>query len=255
MVVATILGAAVSWAEDPVFSGPQTGEKTTGFKVIPFGGDTDGKERDPINENAGAPTALVFVHALERSLVPLLRVIDNYGSQRKDRLKTEIIFLGGDRVGGEQRARAASGSLRLQSRVGFSVDGAEGPGNYGLNSQCMMTIVVARDNKATANFALVQPGIAHAPKVVEALAAACGDEKPPSVEELSALPAGRGGEGAARMAPREFVDFSKLDISSEAGLQDAVRALMAEVTRLRTEVEELRKSAQPRARVRSIPQQ
>ncbi len=74
----------------------------------------------------------------------------------------------------------ASGSLKLQSRVGLSLDGAEGPGNYGLNKQCLMTIVVAKDNVVTANFALTQPGIADAPKVLEALAKVSGDATPPT---------------------------------------------------------------------------
>ena len=60
-------------AADPLFSGPQPGEKTTPFKVIDIGDAANGPERDPIEENAGAPTVLVFVHTVERSLVPLLR--------------------------------------------------------------------------------------------------------------------------------------------------------------------------------------
>jgi hypothetical protein len=45
-----------------------------------------------------------------------------------------------DRLAGEQRVKAAARPLQLQSRVG-SLDGVEGPGNYGLNKECMMTII------------------------------------------------------------------------------------------------------------------
>ena len=38
----------------------------------------------------------------------------------------------------------------------------------------------------TANFALVQPGIADAPRIIAALALACGDTNPPTVEQLTA---------------------------------------------------------------------
>jgi hypothetical protein len=167
-----------------VFSGPQPGEKTTPFKVIDVRGAAGAVECDPIVENAGAPTALVFVHTVERSLVPLLRVIDRYGAQQKDLLKTEIIFLAGDRLAGEKRVRAVNNSLKLAARVGLSPDGAEGPGNYGLNKECMMTIVVAKENVVTANFALVQPGIADGAPVIAALAKACGDPDPPKIEAL-----------------------------------------------------------------------
>ena len=201
-VVMAIFGiaAVAAFAADSVFSGPQPGEKTTGFKVIAIGGEMDGKERDPIAENAGAPTALVFVHQIERSLMPLLRVIEQYGVERKDRLKTEVIFLTPDRLAGEARVRAANGSLKLQARVSLSPDGAEGPGNYGLNKDCLMTIVTAKDNQVVANFAFVQPGIADAPKIVAALAKTCGDGNPPTAEALIAK---QPGSGMARGRPAE----------------------------------------------------
>jgi len=40
---------------------------------------------------------------------------------------------------------------------------------------CLLLVV-----NVIANFALVQPGIADAPRVLEALAKACGDEQPPT---------------------------------------------------------------------------
>ena len=175
-------------AADSVFSGPQPGERTSGFKVAVMSADSAQKERDPVTENQSRPVTLVFLHALERSLVPLLRVIDEYGAQRHEQLRTEIIFLAGDRLAGLERMKAASQSLRLKSSVGLSLDGAEGPGNFGLNKECMMTIIVANENRVTANFALVQPGIADAPKVLAAMAKASGDASPPSAESLIANP-------------------------------------------------------------------
>lgn len=192
-VLAALAGLTLSLrgAEPTVFSGPQVGESTTPFKVLDLRGPQDGAERDPIAANAGAPTALVFVHTLERSLAPLLRVVDAYGARRKDRIRTELVFLAPDRLAGEQRIKAAARSLRLENPVGLSLDGAEGPGNYGLNKECLMTIVAARDNRVTANFALVQPGIADAPRILEALARTCGDTNPPALAELAPPPPAR----------------------------------------------------------------
>jgi hypothetical protein len=240
--------------KEPIFSGPQPGERTTPFKVLELTGDGAGKERDPITENRGAPTAIAFLHGIERSLVPLLRVVDQYGALKKDLLRTEVVFLAADRLAGEERAKAASKSLKLASRVGLSLDGPEGPGNYGLNKDCLMTIVIAQEDKVTASFALVQPGIADAPRVLAALAAACGDPSPPSVESLSSRPVGPGQRsagrpimegrrdeaGGARPEAGEPVDLSRFDLWSEAGLREAVRALIGEVERLRAEVAELR---------------
>jgi hypothetical protein len=171
---------------ETIFSGPQPGEKVTPFKVNAIRGAGAGTERDPITAHQGAATALVFVHGVERSLVPLLRAVDTYGASNATRLRTEIIFLNADRLAGEQRTKAAANSLRLQSPVGLSPDGAEGPGNYGLNKDCLMTIVAARNNVVVTNFALVQPGIADAPRVIAALAKLIGDTNPPSAEVLLA---------------------------------------------------------------------
>jgi hypothetical protein len=168
---------------DPVFSGPQVGEKITTFKVIDPAGPAAGREREftPAKEPA---VVLVFVGTIERSIVPLLTVIDEYGFDKRDLLKTEFVFLGEDRVALANRVPAVAQSLRLKCPASISNDGAEGPGNYGLNKSVLMTIVVAKEGRVTANFALVQPGMADAPAVIAAIAKAVGDSNPPKAETL-----------------------------------------------------------------------
>src|SRR5262245_40895740 len=157
-------------ADDRIYSGPQPGEKTTPFKVLELRGENAGNQRNIIAEHIGAPTALIFVHGIERSMAPLLTVLDQYGQERKDVLKTEFVFLSADRLTSQQRLPQVGQSLRLQSPMSLSVDGAEGPGNYGLNKECLMTVIVAREDKVAANFPLVQPGMADATKIIAAIA-------------------------------------------------------------------------------------
>ena len=175
---------AFARADDKVFSGPQPGEKTTPFNVLELRGENAGKERDVVTELKGAPTTWVFVHGVERSMAPLMAVLDEYGKERKDVLKTEFVFLSGDRLGSQQRLPLVAQSLRLQSPISLSLDGAEGPGNYGLNKECLLTVVVAKENKVAANFALVQPGMADAPKIIDAIAKVINDTNPPAAEAL-----------------------------------------------------------------------
>lgn len=201
-------------AEDRVFSGPQVGEKVTPFKVVGVRGTTAGKEQELQGAGGTGPAVLVFVHGIERSIVPLITVVDEYGHQKRDALKTTFVFLSADRVAAEKRLPLVGQSLRMRSPMTLSLDGAEGPGNYGLNKDCLVTIVVAKENKVTANFALVQPGIADAPAVVKAMADACGDPKPPTAEALrerraggeamrpTSRPARGGAEGARRPQSR-----------------------------------------------------
>jgi len=227
-------------AADPIFSGPQPSEKTTPFKVLDLASEKEGAERNPIADHAGAPTAMVFLHGIERSLVPLLRVIDEYGAQRRDRIKTEVIFLAPDRLAGEQRSKAASRSLRLQSRIGLSLDGAEGPGNYGLNKDCLMTVVTAVSNRVTANFALVQPGIADAPKVLEALARTAGDTNPPTVASLSTRPGeragARGGGESMRRDNAASEDKSKAPFPGAVPTDDPLQFLLRRFIRATNDV-------------------
>jgi hypothetical protein len=180
-------------AADAVFSGPQPGEATTAFKSVEIIGADAGQERDVVTLNNGAPTVLVFVHGIERSILPLVRAVDDYGAKFKDRLKTEFVFLAAERVGGMEKYAPALNSIKLKGRTTLSLDGAEGPGNYGLNKECLMTIIAAKDNKAQASFALVQPGIADAERVLAAVANMIGDEKPPTAAEIAATQPQRGG--------------------------------------------------------------
>src|SRR2546427_792295 len=195
VLLLALLGAARS--EEDVYSGPQPGEKTTPFKSVELRGEGAGKERDIIAEHEGAPTTLIFVHGVERSMAPLMTVLDEYARERKDVLKTEFVFLSGDRLSSQQRLPLVGQSLRLQSPMSLSADGAEGPGNYGLNKECLMTVIVARENKVAASFALVQPGMADATKIISAIAKVVGDTNPPAAEALRE----RRGQGGARMEP------------------------------------------------------
>jgi hypothetical protein len=173
-------------ADAPVFSGPQPGEVTTPFGSVDIVGPDAGTERDIIKLNGGAPTALVFVHGLERSMLPLMRAVDSYGASHADKLRTEFVFLADDRVGGMERFGRALNSIKLKGRPTLSVDGLEGPGNYGLNKQCLLTILAAKDNRVHANFALVQPGIADGGRVLAAIAKLIGDKSPPTTDQLKA---------------------------------------------------------------------
>ena len=213
-VVVVALAAMEVLAEDRVFSGPQVGEKVTPFKVVGVRGPAEGKEHELQGADGTGPAVLVFVHGIERSIVPMITVVDEYGYQKRDVLKTTFVFLSGDRVAMEKRLPLVGQSLRMQCPMALSLDGAEGPGNYGLNKDCLVTIVVAKDKKVTANFALVQPGIADAPAVLKAMAEACGDPKPPTAEALrekrmagdgmrgTTRPARGGGDGARRPQSR-----------------------------------------------------
>jgi hypothetical protein len=188
--VVVLLGAAfgAAVAQDKVFSGPQVGEKLKPFKVRGVFDDDAGKDLDFVTKADGKPILLVFVHDANRPSVGLTRVLMNYASTRaKDGLTSGTVWLTDDATEAEAALKRMRHALAKDVPIGISPDGKEGPGAYGLNRNVTLTILVGKDNKVTANFALVQPSIqADLPKVLKEIVAVAGGEVP-KLEDLPEL--------------------------------------------------------------------
>ena len=169
-------------------SGPQVGEKVTPFKMKGALGDEAGKDINLVEAAGGKPLLLLFVHEVNRPSVGLARLIGDYAASRKaDGLTTGVILLTADATASEEWVKRASGALPKGVAIGIAEGGAEGPGAYGLNRKVQVTALVAKDNKVTANFALVQPSAqADGPKIAAAIVAAVGG-KAPTLEDLQKL--------------------------------------------------------------------
>ena len=94
-----------------------------------------------------------------------------------------------------------------------------------------MTIVVAKGGRVTANFALVQPGIADGPAVVAAMAKAAGDKNPPTANVLLEQHLQLG-----KRPVRAPLNIKKLDLETDAGRRAAVGKLVDEVNYLRRQL-------------------
>jgi hypothetical protein len=176
-------------SEQPTeFSGPQPGEKLTPFKIRTLLGDAAGEELDLVEQADGKPLVLFFVHEVNRPSIGLARTMLTFAARHKaDGLQAGLIFLSGDATMTEAFVKRAAHALPEGVPIGVSTDGAEGPGAYGLNRKVTVTVLVAKDNQVTANFALVQPSLqADGPKIAQAIAAA-GGFKAPTLEELERI--------------------------------------------------------------------
>ena len=91
-----------------------------------------------------------------------------------------------------------------------------------------MTIVLTKEGKVTANFALVQPGIADAPGIIAAMARLAGDNNPPAPDALLARQ-----NPNNRRSMRRPLNLDQLDLSTDAARQQAIQKLIAEVKYLR----------------------
>ena len=109
-----------------------------------------------------------------------------------------VVWLSDDATAAEQFLHRARHAMPSEVPIGISVDGAEGPGAYGLNRHVALTVLVGQGGKVTANFALVQPSVqADAPKILAKVAERDRPESP-FAEELLALSQPRDGMQPAR---------------------------------------------------------
>ena len=177
-IISTSL-APVSAEDDPVFSGPQPGEKLVSFKIKNVLVEP-AKEVDLIADADGKPVLIVFFHKRTRPAFGLTNTLMRYALTRTNAgLTSGVAFLTEDATETENWVKKVRGNLPKGATFGVSPDGIEGPGAYGLNREVELTILIGKDGKTTANFALVQPSLeADGPKIAEALAAVLGDEKP-----------------------------------------------------------------------------
>jgi hypothetical protein len=188
---------------DDVFSGPQVNEKLHAFKVRGVLDDNAGKEIDFVTQAGDKPIVLVFVHDVNRQSISVVRVLSSYTvSRAKDGLATGVVWLDADPTEAEATLERIKHALTPKAPTGISLDGREGPGSYGLNRNVQLTVLVGKEGKVTANFALVQPSLqADVPKMLEAIVKVAGG-KVPKLEEIAGMPAmARPAAGAPQQDP------------------------------------------------------
>jgi len=182
-----LVGSAGAFDDEPIFSGPQVGEKVSPFTVRGVLDEEDGKDYDYVASADGKPLFLIFVHEVTRPSAGLTRTLMDYAATRTgEGLTAGTVFLYDDMTAGANRIKVARHALPTDTRIGISVDGQEGPGAYGLNRRVALTVLIANENRVTANFAIVQPSIqADTPKVLAELVKVIGGEAP-TLEQLGA---------------------------------------------------------------------
>lgn len=200
-----LLGLALSHAshaQETVFSGPQVGEPLAPFSVIGAFDEAEGKELDFVREAKDKPIVLIFVHDLNRLSISMTRVLSTYtASRKKDGLHTGVVWLDDDKSNASATLKRIRHGLAKDAPVGISVDGREGPGSYGLNRNVMLTILVGKDQKVTANYAIVQPSLqVDLPKILKSVVEVAGGEIPKlesleGMQEMMRQPATKEGEG------------------------------------------------------------
>lgn len=205
MMCSLMLFAALMMSpeDDPVFSGPQPGEKLTPFIIHGILGNQVDQKIDLTAEADRLPCVIVFVHERTRPAFGLARTVINLLADRGPRKVTGgLVFLSEDPTEAANWAPKVAQYFPKNAVVGVSPDGKEGPGAYGLNRNVSVTVLVAKDGVVSGNFALVQPSIeVDGPKIFKAIGKALGEEKSPSIADFSASRYGDQSEQDPRLRP------------------------------------------------------
>lgn len=188
ILLTSISGYFEAIGQDEIFSGPQVGERLSPFTVRGVFDQEAGKDFDLVSKAEGKPIVLIFVHDVNRQSVSLTRILSDYTKSRdKDGVISGVVFLDDDATAAESQLNRMRHALTPGIPTGVSIDGREGPGNYGLNRNVTLTILVGKDNQVTGNFALVQPSLqVDLPKILNSIVAVAGGPVP-KLEDLPGM--------------------------------------------------------------------
>jgi len=187
LVCLFIFGGRESLADDEaaasdkprVFSGLQVGETTQPFSVLQIK-NAEIQEREIVKNPSEGITLICFVHRLSNDdrILFGLGLVDFYAAKYPD-LDSHFVVLSDERNKLTTMLKAWSrGSIFKKSQVSLSVDGAEGPGYYGLNRNVDMTVLVAKENKVVSNLVFDAPNNRDLETIMGAVAKALGKPKP-----------------------------------------------------------------------------
>lgn len=200
-------------SDDPIFSGPQPGEKLPPFRFTVVDGAADEeRQADVVSQADGGPVVLLFVHERSRPAFGLANVVMRLVASRgSEKITGGLVYLV------EDPTEAANWMNRIRNYFpagitrGIYKGGVEGPGVYGLNRNVAITALVAKDGVVTANYALVQPSLeTDAPKIFKSIAEVLGEAKVPEVSQFAQNnmrrgrmrpPAGRNGAQDPKLRP------------------------------------------------------
>lgn len=151
--------ASAPVAAERIFSGPQAGEATPKFTIQDVTAKRDPKEFDPVAEAAGGKTLYYFFPAdVTRLVARGITNISILADAAKARgLRSYFVALTADPITADQRLRDVWGLTHTPVPASISLEGLEGPGAWGLNRKCIITVVLAENGIVQFNYAAMQP--------------------------------------------------------------------------------------------------
>ena len=201
--------------KDRILSGPQPGEKLTPFKVLEVINSEQVKEVEVVKPGDKGTTLICFMHKLTEPAIGLMMHVE-YWAAKQTGVRGHYVMLTGDRAKSETQARGwARRPFFTKSPLSISLDGPEGPGEYGLNRNATMTVLLAKDNKVIKSFAFEDPSGRDSEPVLAALGKTLGKTAPKFTEIRESIRAERRARQEKELAKSPIV---KLAPNTDVGL-------------------------------------
>jgi hypothetical protein len=171
---------------DPVYSGPQPGEKLRGFPVTPQRRNHLEEEFDPVALALGKPHIIIFIDDSDigEGIAAYVTSVVTIRKHSRSGLAASVVILAHERPTQPPFAKYGAddpGRIYLDTvyRLGYAPDGRDGPGAYGLNRNFPMTILIAdAEGNVLHNFPFREvPPDFPSPHVLGGLADAVGEDR------------------------------------------------------------------------------
>jgi len=122
-------------------------------------GEQAGQTVDPLKPLKDKPVVVIFVNDLTRPGFGLLKLLDKYARVRQpEGLEALIVWTTDDAPAAVRRARLYDEQYDIKSTAGVAKDGKAGPGEYGLNDEAAMTVLLLdKEHKVVMNVARRAP--------------------------------------------------------------------------------------------------
>ena len=233
------IAAPADWIKDleePIYSGPQPGEKVLPFTVINLRGSKAGQEFDPV-KLAGDKLHLMFFVSESRTFGRFLGQLRNQLQAIEENSKQpwamSVIVSTDDFNEAEKSFAILDQRYPKNLLVGISKDGAAGPPAYGLDKNLTATVIVTKNQIVLHNLPYIGNAFYTQPHILGAIAEAMKIDHDTLRKYINGQPGDAAGVAAMRGKPGQRrgqtnsfrEQLTPLVVSQKISRADAVQLL------------------------------
>jgi hypothetical protein len=156
LTACALLVAGLTYAAEPLKSGPQTGEKVPGpFHPLNVTGAKAGEKNCLYCQNGANPVAMIFARDCSPELTALIKKIDACTAKNGEaKMGSFVVFLSDD-SSLEAKLKDMAGKEKIATCI-LSIDNPAGPQKYNVSKDADVTVVLYTNGTVKANYAFAK---------------------------------------------------------------------------------------------------